>query len=239
MPERSCVMSSFDPKLNFSARTTAARSRRRVRLGFTLLEVMVGMTCFMMIGLGTTAGLLQARRLSQLNVLRNAAYTVAQGYLEQMMSINPADLEAASEPWVSNRPPLPTESVNSLLTNTTAIEVSDPLYVSNLSVSPAGANMTARTDIPGHMWNNKQVMVDLSAGSNGTYTLINMNERLDVTISRAWTQVNGNWQIPQSPNQACYILMRIDFQFQMGGYTANPVWFNGTVRAARSDIPGP
>ncbi len=215
---------------------------RRRRSGFTLLEVMVGMTCFMMVGVGTIGGLLQARRLSQLNILRSAAYTVAQGYMEQMMSINPADLEAASEPWVTNRPGIPTESVNSLLSNTTNIEVSDPLYVSPIASSPTGANMTARSDIAGDMWNNKQIMVDLSGATssgNTTYTITTMNERLDVNISRAWVQVGGNWQIPQSPTQPGYFLIRIDFQFQMGGYTLQPVWFNGTIRAARCDVAGP
>ena len=231
------------PMVAIPARTQGASKRQRVYFGFTLLEVMVGMTTFMMIGVGTIGGLLQARRLSQLNILRNAAYTVAQGYMEQMMSVNPADLEAASEPWVTSRPPIPTESVNSLLSNTTNIEVSDPLYVSPLATSPAGANMTARADVPGDMWNNKLIMVDLSAatasGNVANYTVTNMNERLDVNISRAWTQVGGAWQVPQSPTQPGYFLIKIDFQFMMGGYTTGNVWFNGTIRAARCDVAGP
>ncbi len=231
------------PRFSIGVLARVARLLRREWRGFTLLEVMVAITTFTMVGVGTLSGLMQSRRLSQLNILRNAAYTVAQGYLEQMMSINPADLEAASEPWVSNRPAIPTESVNSLLGNTTNIEVSDPLYVSPLATSPAGANMTARTDIPGDMWNNKQIMVNLSSATvsgNASYSVTTMNDRLDVNISRAWTQnIAGAWQVPQSPTQPGYFLIRIDFQFQMGGYTTGMVWFNGTVRGARSDIPGP
>ena len=207
--------------------------------GFTLLEVMVGMCCFMMVALGVSAGVLQAQRLGQLNVLRTTAYTVAQGYMEQMLSINPADLEAASEPWVTNRPPIPTESVNSLAVNTTAIETSDPLYVSPLSAAPAGTNMTARTDAgyTSDMWNNKSVMVDLVTTGNVTTPIV-MDERFDVTISRAWTQVNGNWQVPQSPTQPAYFLIRIDFQFRSRGYLSAG-WQSGTLRMARNDVAGP
>jgi len=159
--------------------------------------------------------------------------------MEQMLSINPADLESASEPWVTSRPPIPTESVNSLVTNTTNIETSDPLYVSPLSAAPAGTNMTARTDAgyTGDMWNNKSVMVDLTTSGNTT-TLIVMSERFDVTISRAWTEVGGVWQVPQSPTEPGYFLIRIDFQFESQGYQSMG-WQNGTIRMARCDVAGP
>jgi Tfp pilus assembly protein PilV len=217
--------------------------RARLRRGFTLLECMTAMLCFMIIALGVSAGVIQSQRLSQMNIMRNAAYNVAQGYMEQMLSINPADLEAASEPWVSNRPPIPTEAVNSLTTNSTAIEVSDPLYVSPMTTIPSGLNLTARTDITGDVWNNKSILVDLlnstASGSNSTATYpVTMNERLDVTISRAWTQVNGVWQVPQSPSQPGYFLIRIDFQYQCPGYLST-TWQTGSIRMVRNDVAGP
>jgi len=215
-----------------SVRSRVANSTRRVR-GFTLMELMIGMFVFTLLALGVTAGVLQSRRLAQLNVLRNTAWTVAQGYMEQIMSINPADIEAASEPWVTNRPPLPTEAVNALLTNTTAIEVSDPLYTSPRATAPTGTNMTARTDVPGDMWNVRQIMVDLNTNSSGVSTPVTMNMWLDVNISRAWTQLNGVWQVPTTP----YMLIKIDFQFQSNGYLAVGK-LGGTLRMARTDIPG-
>src|SRR5471030_2308409 len=109
------------------------RTQRTLVQAFTLLEVMVGMATFTLLSLGITAGVIQSRRLSQLNVLRTSAYTVAQGYMEQMLSINSANIESASESWVSNRPPIPTEAVNSLTSNASQVEVSDPLYVSPVS----------------------------------------------------------------------------------------------------------
>jgi hypothetical protein len=161
---------------------------------------MVGMATFTLLALGITAGVIQSRRLSQLNVLRTSAYTVAQGYMEQIFSINPADLESASEPWVTSRPAIPTEAINSMTTNATLVEKSDPLYVSPITGNyPSGTNITARTgtSLTGDIWNNKQILIDLATnGTGGNATPIVMNERFDVQVSRAWTQVGGVWQIP-------------------------------------------
>jgi len=60
-------------RIPFRAGSTASR----LRGGFTLLECMVAMTCFMVVALAVSAGILQAQRLAQLNVLRTTAYTVA------------------------------------------------------------------------------------------------------------------------------------------------------------------
>jgi len=198
------------------------------------------MTIFTLLALGVTNGVIQARRLAQLNVMRTSAYTVAQGYMEQILSLNPADIEAASEPWVSVRPALPTESVNALVTNTTNIEISDPLYVSPVATIPSGSNLTARTDlgITNDVWNNKTIMIDIATSTSGNQTPIIMNEQLDVFVSRAWTQVGGAWQVPQSPTNPAYFLVRIDFQFRSNGYLAVN-WLKGTIRMARTDITGP
>jgi hypothetical protein len=201
------------------------------------------MCCFLVLALGVSSAVMQSTRLAQLNVLRTTAYTVAQGYMEQMFSINAANIEAASEPWVTNPPPIPTEAVNSLSSNTTSIEISDPLWVSPMaSTVPAGtanANLTARTDAgyTSDMWNNKTIMVDLSTSGN-TSTPITMNMQLDVTVSRAWTEVSNVWQVPQSPAEPGYFLIRIDFQFESNGYLAAG-WQSGTLRMARNDVSGP
>ena len=219
-----------------------ARTRRGIVAAFTLLEVMVGMATFTLLSLGITAGVMQSRRLSQLNVLRTSAYTVAQGYMEQMLSINSGNLESASEPWVNGRPAIPTEAVNSLTANASLVEQSDPLYVSPYATPyPAGVNITARTgtSLTNDIWNCKQIMIDMSTNSTGgNATPVVMDEYFDVQISRAWTQVGGVWQIPQSPSQPGYFLIKIDFQFKSPGYPAVG-WLTGTLRMSRSDIGGP
>jgi type II secretory pathway pseudopilin PulG len=241
------AMSNF-----FSQPTTHQSVVKRPRLrrvfahGFTLLEVMVGMATFTLLSLGITAGVMQSRRLSQLNVLRTSAYTVAQGYMEQMLSINSANIESASESWVSGRPAIPTEAVNALTTNASLVEKSDPLYVSPVSPPyPAGSNLIARTgtSLANDVWNCKQIMIDMSTNTTGgNATPIVMNEYFDVQVSRDWTQVgtgsNATWQAPQSPAEPGYFLIRIDFQFQSPGYPTVG-WLSGTLRMARSDIPGP
>ena len=242
------------PPFNFPARrSTGAWSRLHPRLvqAFTLLEVMVGMATFTLLSLGITAAVLQSRRLSQLNVLRTSAYTVAQGYMEQIFSINAADLETASETWVAGRAPIPTEAVNSLTANASLVEKSDPLYVSPYATpypttwNGTSVNITARTgtSLTNDIWNCKQIMVDLSTNSTGgNATPIIMNEWFDVQVSRAWTQItSGNttsWQIPQSPAEPGYFLVKMDFQFSCPGW---PTVGNlsGSLRMSRSEVNGP
>jgi len=197
------------------------------------MELMVGMFVFTLLSIGVTTAVIQVRRLAQINMMRTAATTVAQGYVEQIMSMNSSDVEAASEFWVTGRPPLPTESTNSTTTNASAVETSDPLYVSPLGTAPAGSGMIPRTDKPGDMWNVKHVMIDMYNNKAGTPTPVNMTMYFDVNISRNWQQVGGNYQAPTSP----YMLIQIDYQFQATTYQS--VWFNGTVRMARTDISGP
>jgi len=201
--------------------------------GFSLVEMMTAMFVFTLLATGITASAIQTRRISQLNVMRTVAYTIAQGYMEQILSFNAIDVEAASEFWVTGRPPLPTYSVNALSTNATSVQVSDPLWVSPLSAAPSGSNMTTRTDVSGDMWNNKKVMIDMVSNANGTSTPISMNLRLDVNVSRNWQQLGGVWQQPTSP----YMLIKIDFQFQSNGYLSAG-WLNGSIRMVRTDIAG-
>ncbi len=198
------------------------------------MELMVGMFVFSLLSVGVTASIIQVRRLAQVNVLRTAATTVAQGYVEQIMSMDPNDIETASEPWVTGRPALPTQSVNSLINNASVnIEVSDPLYVSPLAAAPAGSGMIARSDVAGDMWNVKQVMVDMYTNRLGNATPVTMTMRVDVNIKRAWAQVGGVWQRPTTP----YMLIKVDYQFQASGFLGTG-WLNGSARMVRTDIAG-
>jgi len=209
------------------------------------------MATFTLLSLGITAAVLQSRRLSQLNVLRTSAYTVAQGYMEQIFSINPADLETASETWVNGRAPIPTEAVNSLTANAALVEKSDPLFVSpyaapypttwnGTSVSIIARNGTGLTN---DIWNCKQIMIDLTTNSTGgNASPIVMNEWFDIQVSRSWTTLTvGNTtihQIPQSPAQPGYFLVKLDFQFSCPGW---PTVGNltGSLRMSRSEVSGP
>jgi len=253
-------MSSFRFQRFFRISVLTGSQPRRVFVGgFTLLEVMVGMATFTLLALGITAGVLQSRRLSQLNVLRTSAYTVAQGYMEQIFSINPADLETASNPGnAGSRTAIPTEAVNSLTSNASLVEKSDPLYVSPITGN-LPANMTWRTGtgLTGDAWNCKQILIDLATnGTGGNATPIVMNEYFDIQVSRAWTPVTTTttttnittnvtttttstvYQVPQSPTQPCYFLVKLDFQFQSPGYPTVG-WLSGSLRMSRSDIAGP
>ncbi len=226
-------MTASTSKVPLSGKNVRRGWRTRLWRGFTLIELMTGMFVFSIMSISITSMVIQIRRVSQINILKVAAATVAQGYCEQIVSMDPSSVESASEFWVTGRPSLPTVAVNSLLSNTTNIQVSDPLWVSPLSTAPTGSGMIARTDVPGDMWNVKQIMVDLYTASNGTLVPVTMTMYLDVNISRNWQQLNGLWQPPTSP----YMLVKIDYQFHGNGYLGTS-WLKGSVRMVRTDIAG-
>lgn len=113
---------------------------------FTLVEVMLGMTILVMLSLGLTAAVLFSVKSATYNVMKNTAYTTAQGYLEQIKSLPAPALAAA----VSNPSsiPLPTKSISSLQVSGPVVETTDPLYLIDTS---AGG---------GHP-NHKQILVDM------------------------------------------------------------------------------
>lgn len=70
-------MSDSKPKPRTSKRKDA----------FTLVEVMVATVIFTVAGLGTLAGLLQARKMTEGSIYVATATTVAQGYIEQIKNM--------------------------------------------------------------------------------------------------------------------------------------------------------
>ncbi len=210
---------------------------------------MIGMLVFTIVALGLTSAVLQTRRFSQLALLRNTAYTIAQGYLEQMESIPASTLIAADSSPSSAPVPIPTMGVSYLdLTN---IQVNDPLYVSPISnMSPApGITLLARTDVPGDAWNVKNVMIDLSGntsflnvnlGNNtgnltGNLVPITMTMWIDVNISQGVTTASTG-TATHTVNVPT-IIIQLDFQYQSNGYLAAGKQ-KGTLRIARTDVDG-
>jgi len=98
------------------------------RSGMTLLEVVVAMIVFMILALGITAGTLQARAIAHDNILKNTAYTVAQGYLEQIKSMSEVTIIACLNNPASNE--LPTRSADP---NNSGNVREDPLFLNGVN----------------------------------------------------------------------------------------------------------
>ncbi|MGF1483446.1 MAG: prepilin-type N-terminal cleavage/methylation domain-containing protein [Opitutales bacterium] len=144
--------------------------KRRPAAGFTLLEMMVAMAIFIMVSLGITAGVFQARRLAESNIVRNTAFTVAQGYLEQIKSMSANEmLDAIGNPSAT---PLPTMSISALATG--VVEIDDPLFLTGTDTSPSGVAGT----------NAKTVLIDLQPDDGGTEREMVLNVWFDLQISQ-------------------------------------------------------
>jgi len=102
--------------------------------GMSLVEVMIAMVIFAMVALGITKAVLQSTQIAQNNIVRNTAYTAAQGYLEQIKSLPLVTIrEALADP---EETPLPTMSVSALESG--QIEIDDALFLDGPDDSLSG-----------------------------------------------------------------------------------------------------
>lgn len=119
------------------------RARSHSKEGFSLIEVMLAMFVFSLVAIGITATVIQSQKVAQSNIFKNTAYTIVQGYLEQIKSISTYTILDA----VSNDTSIPTVSIDALATGN--VEVEDGLLVDQE--------------------NEKDVMIDLQEGGEQVY----------------------------------------------------------------------
>lgn len=174
----------------------------------TLIEVVVAMTIFTMLALSITASVIQSQRISQNNILINTGFTIAQGYLEQIKSIAPSEIEAALlDPEGT---PLPTQSISAL--KETETEIDDPLFLDG-----PDRNLGGQTDGS----NKKEVLLDLKESPDGTQREVTMDAWFDVDIE-------------DMENQSYSYSIEIHFEVRTRGSNSNLV--RGVVRGVRADI---
>ncbi len=154
---------------------SAARKRGSQRNeAFTLMEMMVAMGIFMLLALGLTAGVFQARRLAEGNIVRNTSFTVAQGYLEQIKSMSADEMQASiADP---SGTPIPTMSVSAQATG--VVEIDDPLFLTGADTSPSG---TAGT-------NYKTILIDLQPDTSGNEKELLLDVWFDLEITQVGTR---------------------------------------------------
>jgi len=95
--------------------------------GFSLVEIIVGMVLFALLAIGIASATLQSQRLAYQNIYKNTAFTVAQGYAEQIKSLGFNDVLSALIDH--NNTPIPTKSLSTLGSSQTGdLEINDPLF---------------------------------------------------------------------------------------------------------------
>ncbi|BET68357.1 hypothetical protein ASA1KI_32750 [Opitutales bacterium ASA1] len=145
----------------------------------SLIEVMSGMAILTLVAVGILASLLQSRRLTEGSIAQNTAVTIAQGYLEQLKSMEFAQLDLN---------PLPT-----LLDQ----GVADPLAVSPLPRSAATRVVNTRgIDINNTPANTADDLVCEVAVwvENITDASAGVGEARLVTLEYAWVFRDGSSQ---------------------------------------------
>lgn len=151
-------------------RSRTMKARHRNRQGMSLVEIMIAMVVFMILALGVTRAVIQSQQIAQNNIIRNTAYTIAQGYMEQIKSLALIEvLNAMDDP---DGTPLPTMSISALAEDD--IEELDPLFLDGPDRALSG-----RTDGS----NFREILIDLQEDAEGDPREVTMDAWFDVDIT--------------------------------------------------------
>lgn len=145
------------------------------RSGFTLVEVVVATVLFTFMALSVSRLTMASMRISHLNVYKTTAMSVAQGYMEQIKSLDNETLIRLSThqptlPLTVNQV-LPTRSVSLLSAGATLDQIDDWLVAN--TVNPAALSDTLETI------NHKEIIIDVDQNTGEIKT---MDMWIDVEI---------------------------------------------------------
>lgn len=187
------IFAYFSDSLNFPFNTLSIRpmpippqappSPKPDSAGFTLVEVVVATLLFTFMALSVSRLTMASMRLSHLNVYKTTALSVAQGYIEQIKSLDNETLSRMAThemtlPVTVNQV-LPTRSVSLLSAGATLDQIDDWLVANSL----VPATLSDTLDVINH----KEVIIDVD---QVTGELKTMTMWIDVEIHRL-TDVPG------------------------------------------------
>jgi len=175
----------------------------------SLIETMIAMVVFLMLALGITSAVVQSQQISQNNVIRNTAFTVAQGYIEQIKSLSLAEIRDAIED--PSGTPLPTMSISAIETG--EIETEDPIFLD-------GPDRKLRGQSDGS--NFREILVDLKEDpKTGDLREITMDAWFDVDIEEVGSRSHS-------------FAITVNFEAALRGTNQRTV--RGELRSIRADV---
>lgn len=118
---------------------------RKTNKAFTLLEVIIAMTIFGVVSLSLIAALLQSRRMADTSIYRLTAYTIAQGYIEQIMS---HDYNTVLTSMSDNSIPLDLKSISPIISGA-SVDPSDDFYINTSNTRDIIIDVRGDTDNDG------------------------------------------------------------------------------------------
>ncbi len=117
---------------------------QNLKAGFSLVEVMIGIVIFSILAAGVASATLLTSKIAYSNIYRNTAFTVAQGYGEQIKSIRYAVVKDALDDPSTVR--IPTKSLS--LGTSDSMRLDDPLIFGQRTL--------------------KEIVVDIEEANDGT-----------------------------------------------------------------------
>ncbi|MCH8527271.1 MAG: prepilin-type N-terminal cleavage/methylation domain-containing protein [Kiritimatiellae bacterium] len=155
---------------------SAPRSKNNAS-GFTLVEVVVATVLFTFMALSVSRLTMASMRISHLNVYKTTAMSVAQGYMEQIKSLDNETLIRLSTHNVTMPPTvtqvLPTRSVSLLSAGATLDQIDDWLIANTVNPN----TLSDTLDVINH----KEIIIDIDPVSGDVKT---MDMWIDVEIHR-------------------------------------------------------
>src|SRR5690606_22934846 len=195
----------------------------------TLVEVAVGSTVLALLSIGILAAFLQSRRLTEGSIYQNAALTAIQGYLEQIKSI-----EFAEIPYYDGnvlKRPSSTE-VNHVSDDDVIYTVVDQNTPDPLRISPGSppdlSTLTPGVTPEGVIDNIKVLDVNGTDGRDGRPDVPEDDLHLNVWV---WVQPLETGLGDVSPARA--ITLIYTWQFRDGTKVRQTI---GSVRTVRSEV---
>lgn len=151
--------------------------------GFSLVEVMIAMAVFSITAGGLASSALLTSRIAHSNIYRNTAFTVAQGYAEQIKSIQYMTIEKALiDPETYS---IPTKGLTQDATG--SMEFNDPLIFGERIGKEVVIDIEEVAD---GSYRPKKMMMWITTNGRNLITESDEAKAIEITLSFDWTSAN-------------------------------------------------
>ncbi|WP_281398159.1 type IV pilus modification PilV family protein [Ruficoccus amylovorans] len=199
--------------------------------GFSLVEVMIGMSILVIVAAATTSAVFVSRMLAESSIYQNTSFTVAQGYVEQIKSIEYVLLTNALDNYESHKGTVggwDVLSSDAYQTNSIAEKVMLDTRSIDSSESGVASETEFETRAPLYIgaWVERNVLIDIrNPGENNQHELL-MPMRFKVEMT--------NLSDTTENVDALEITLLYSYQTNIRG---DKHWYDGELRFVRCNAP--
>ncbi|QYY36340.1 hypothetical protein [Ruficoccus sp. ZRK36] len=192
---------------------------------------MIGMTILAIVAAGTTAAVFTSRMLAESSIYQNTSFTVAQGYVEQLKSVEYVLMTNALESYESHTSTVSGWGIldnDSYKTNSLAEDVMLDTKSIDASTTGVASTTNVETDSPLYIgaWVQRNVLIDIqNPGEDDQHELL-MPMRFKVMMN--------NLSDSSSDVEALEITLSYRYQMKVRGVSK---WYDGELRFVRCNAP--